>query len=677
MYYRSIRSAHLKRVIESAIRLVIAMIIALVLGGFSPVAIPSPALADTNPVDLQLDSEGTMPFIVSNIKPEDTGTKTVALHNAGTKDGFVVIWLSDTVNSEGENPESETGNTAEPGELDDNMLLNITGGNLQTGMALPATVKNFPHDIADPNFVELPLMQVGETISLQWNWELPKYTGNDAQGDSISFTINYLLREIPYTDVSETVTDDGLFTEEVTIKTEEKFGEVTIPENTTSQTKEGEPPTVIWLVEIDKTRANVSESTAVVSLQYEAGPDGLTFDKPITLTLNYDPYSQIAAAQEDSLFIATWDNTAHEWIKLENRTIDKKNKTISAQVLHFSRYTVIAPVPPAPEPVTDTGGGGGGGYSPEPVSVTDKEGAENVVLRIDTLGDKSVAEVGADGTVRKPLTITERNGNFAIYVDSGTKILGANSTPPSRIEMTIADEAITAPDDIVILSPVYRVTGYTNELQSTRINFTPSAVLTIRYDPRNLPENSLLPFVAYYDADEGLVPIEPPAGATVEIGKVKALISHASLFLAAVTRVPVPPPLPPTFELSKLTINPWKSKVGEPVIITLEIANTGETTGSYELQLKIDGIIRAIREINIAAGSRETISFEINNLSVGRHEIEVAGLSEQFQTISTAILPATSEFDWHLLDLAIGGGVFAGLLILYWLRQRMGQRSNK
>ncbi|MFC1934513.1 hypothetical protein ACFLWC_07365, partial [Chloroflexota bacterium] len=287
------------------------------------------------------------------------------------------------------------------------------------------------------------------------------------------------------------------------------------------------------------------------------------------------------------------------------------------------------------------------------------------------LGDEQQVETEADGTLREPLTLTDPDGHFIIEVDRGSKITSSDGVPITRLELSLFEESIAFPDDIVILSPIYKVTGYINGLETPRINFDPPAKLTILYDPRDLPENVFPPFVAYYTADQGLVTIEPPPGSTVEIGEAKAQISHASLFVVAAKLVPPPPPLPPRFKVGNLTINPTQGKIGQPVIINLEIANDGETAGSYQLQLKIDGIVRLVKEITLAAKSSETVSFKIGNLSLGRHQVEVAGLSGNFRIVSTAILPIRPGIDWFTLDLGIGAGVFAGLLALYLFRKKL------
>ncbi|GAI71380.1 unnamed protein product, partial [marine sediment metagenome] len=63
-------------------------------------------------------------------------------------------------------------------------------------------------------------------------------------------------------------------------------------------------------------------------------------------------------------------------------------------------------------------------------------------LEINMLGQESSIEIGADGTVFEPLTIADRSGNFIIYIDSGTKVIGASNVALSRMELRITDESM-------------------------------------------------------------------------------------------------------------------------------------------------------------------------------------------------------------------------------------------
>ncbi|MFC2072057.1 hypothetical protein ACFLUU_04995 [Chloroflexota bacterium] len=660
---------------SSRLLLAIAMIAALL--GFYP----APTHAATNPLDLELGPVKELRWSITSIQPADSGTETVELHNVGSKHGFVTIWVSDIISSEGINPESETGNTAEPGELANYLLLDISSNRSSTSLKLPATINNLPQSISDPNSIEIVPLKAGDIVNLQWEWELPAQTGNDAQGDNISFTINYLLTELEITDVSEVVEEEtGTFTDNVTVESELSDSTVTIKQGTVGKTKEGEAISELWFLGIDKDTSAPSEDTVSVGNQYDAGPHGSTFDQPITITLAYDPADIPERASEEDLVIATWDEDAGKWIKLEGSTVDTVKRIVSAQVVHFSRYIIIVPVPPPPPPTptpvedeeTEPPPPPVEELPPPPVSEKDSRPVIANLLETDMLGQEASIEIGADGTLVEPLTLTDRTGNFIIDIDSGTRITGSNNTALSRMELTIAEESIAVPDDIVVLSQVYKLIGYTQNMEVSQINFEPSVRLTISYDPENLPENAFTPFVGRYTDEEGLVRLDPSPGATIEIGKAKAKLSHASLFAVMTQLAPPPPPLPAKFEVSSLTINPIQAQLGQSVVISLTIANEGATAGNYELYLKVDGIIRTIEEITLTANSTEIVSFEVSNLAIGKHEVKIAHLTGQFSIVSTAILPIRPTVNWLTIDLGIGAVVLIGigLLRLYLFRRR-------
>jgi len=648
------------KVSENIARLLLATIIGLVLAG----SFSAPVKAADNPVDLVLDGEGATSWNIANIKPGDSGIKAVELHNAGSKDGFVTIWVSGIISSEGMNPESETGDTTEPGEFTEYLLLNLTADGLSSNVNLPITINNLPQSATWSDYIELIPLKAGDTVDLQWDWELPGQTGNDAQGDSISFTINYLLQECTITDVSGVVTEDGVFTEEVTVKPESGKAKITIEKDITGQTKEGKPISEIWIIEIDKEPLAPSEDTVTIGAHIVLGPDGITFDQPITLTATYDPDDIPPRASEANLVIALWDKNAGKWVELEGCTVDTVNNTISAPVSRFSRYTILAPVPPPPPEDIEV--------PPPEVEIPPPVPAPSL-LEADMLGKTGKVEIGADGTLAESLTLSDASGNFTINIDSGTKVTGSNGVQLSLIELTIAEESIVVPDDIVILSPTYKLTGYTRSMEVTGINFDPFAMLTIRYDPRDLPENAFLPFIATYTDDEGLVRLQPPPDSTVGIGEAKALIYHASLFVVATEVAPPPPPLPARFEASNLTINPRQAQLGQPVTISLTITNEGATEGSFELHLIIDGIVRMVTEITLGGKGSETLTFEVSNLAVGKHQVKIAGLTEQFRVVMTTTPLTEGGVNWLLIDMSVGAALVIGALVLYFITRRSRQ----
>lgn len=78
-----------------------------------------------------------------------------------------------------------------------------------------------------------------------------------------------------------------------------------------------------------------------VSEGVEYGPEGTKFEKPVTITLAYDTKALPAGTKEEDLLIYHWNPDRPFWEALKS-TVDKANRTVSAQTTHFSLYQVFA-----------------------------------------------------------------------------------------------------------------------------------------------------------------------------------------------------------------------------------------------------------------------------------------------------------------------------------------------
>ncbi|MFC1987564.1 hypothetical protein ACFLVH_03355 [Chloroflexota bacterium] len=499
----------ISRFIKNILRLSLAVIIGLALVS----SLPIPAYA-ADPVDLQLGGEGATSWSIGNIKPGDSGTKTVTLHNAGSKSGSVTIWIGDIVNSEGANPASETGNTSEPGELGNYLVLNLSGNGLSTNLILPAKIDNLPQSASAPNYIRISPLNAGDTISLDWQWELPASTGNDVQGDGLSFTINYLLEEFP------------------------------------------QPP---------------------------SGDEGL--------------------------FVPT-------------------------------------------------------------LSGDDSDSA-NYYLAVNILGTTSTIEIGSDGTFHDSHVLVSPDGSLILEIDRGTKLTSGDNKIPDRLEITLAEESIPLSGGIVI-SPVYDITAYVHNAVCSQAEFDPPIRVTLNYDSDELPENISSVFIARCDNEQGLSQLESAVSSTAGVSEIIAEINNLNLFAIVAKLAPMAHlPTPANFELSNLTINPDQVQPGQPVTISLTVTNSGSTTGTYELQTRIDGAIITVKEITLDPASSQTVSFEVFNLIAGEHQIEIAGLTRQFSILSPpspavkSATPATSiAIDLPLIGLIIAMVIITGSFAL-------------
>ena len=543
-------------------KVVISLIagIGLVLTSYLPVqAAPPP------PVDLILGGEGATPWSFTNIKPGDSGTKTVTLHNAGTSDGLITIWISNLVNIRisGVDPKY----AGLPGELADYLRLNASSRGLEANVALPALVKNFPQTSSGPSYVRVNPLRAGETLNLTWTWELPAQTGNNVQGKGTSFNLNYMLEELPP------------------------------PE---------EPP---------------AENEIIIP---PAAPATTPTPAPAPT-----PAPVPAPAPAPSPIPAPTPNPEPQPLP----------------------PAIPSPTPPATLPV---------------VMVT----------------ARFAVKVEADGiTVQEASRLADNAGKFVIDIARGTRITGPDGKPLDNCELAVVkervEELVAVPKNAVALSPVYKITGHRDSAELSRVNFEPYVIITMSYDPKDLPENALPPFIVNFDRDGNPVRLDSPPGATFELGKAKGIAYHASYFAVMAELAPAPPPLPPHFKASNLVVSPGQARPGQPVSISIDIANDGAAAGTYELYLTIDGVVRAVKEITIEPNSITTLTFEVSDLAAGRHQIKLAGLTGEFRIIDAIITPPGTPVDWSFVDLTVVGLLAAGVLVTYLVIRRLRESERR
>jgi hypothetical protein len=173
--------------------IITVLLTAATLGIFSATRVQT----ENSPVKLVISESGAQRLNIGNTYPGNPRIETVILQNTGYRDGAVTIWISDIINSEGANPDSETGDTSEPGELGNYVLFNLSCERLETNMNLPILFRDFPQTVDSPLYVRISRLNAGESLALTWQTLIPPQTGNEVQGDTLSFTINYLLTEFP------------------------------------------------------------------------------------------------------------------------------------------------------------------------------------------------------------------------------------------------------------------------------------------------------------------------------------------------------------------------------------------------------------------------------------------------------------------------------------------------
>ena len=75
------------------------------------------------------------------------------------------------------------------------------------------------------------------------------------------------------------------------------------------------------------------------------------------------------------------------------------------------------------------------------------------------------------------------------------------------------------------------------------------------------------------------------------------------------TGTTTPEPKPASFQVSGLVITPSEAEIGKTITIEVNVTNTGELSGAYDVNLKIDGQVLATEKVTLAGGASQKVTF--------------------------------------------------------------------
>jgi len=157
-------------------------------------------------------------------------------------------------------------------------------------------------------------------------------------------------------DLSGDIDENGVVQNDIQQSLFGGFGSIGIKKGTTAQTEGGEPIQEITIDEVCFGFPAPPANAYVVGCAYDYGPDGATFNPPITITIGYDPDLVPSGVAEADLVIAYYDVSKGMWVTLPT-VVDTVNKELSAEVSHLTYFAVYKAAPAAtatPTPVPPT-----------------------------------------------------------------------------------------------------------------------------------------------------------------------------------------------------------------------------------------------------------------------------------------------------------------------------------
>ncbi len=261
-------------------------------------------------------------------------------------------------------------------------------------------------------------------------------------------------------------------------------------------------------------------------------------------------------------------------------------------------------------------------------------------MSVNTEGRVATVSLTTKGTLCGGCTARDLAGRYSLEIEDGTTLLLADRTVPKLITIKTAKAPLPpTPPNTVPVGQAYEFNAYSTAYESTPspLTVSPPARLLLTYAPNDLPQKVTEVFIATYSPREGWTPLSPVPGAVAAVGEARGLVGHFSLF-AVLARVPELAPA--KFTLSNLTISPQAVQPGQQLKVSIDVANVGEKSDDYTVELLVDGRTRATKGLTLSGGETRTVEFIVVENTPGDHRIEVAGISAEFKVTKQNRVPA-------------------------------------
>jgi len=318
----------------------------------------------------------------------------------------------------------------------------------------------------------------------------------------------------------------------------------------------------------------------------------------------------------------------------------------------ITRVDLTATIP------TGGGGGGGGGAPPTPPGT----------IGTNLFGNVSGFSISSTGEVLQTITAGSADGTLSLVIPAGTIALDAHGNPLSSLTADIDPNPPCPPPEGAY------IIGLTYSFEPDGATFAPPISLEYTYDPAEIPEGVAEEdlVIAYCDEDSGEW-VECPCTVDPVTHTITASVSHFTTFAIITPPVPPPPPAAAAFSVSGLSIQPTEVEPDEVVTVTVSVANTGGTEGSYSVVLKINGVTEAEKSVTVAADSSQSVSFTVTREEAASYSVVVDGQSGSFVVVAPAPPPppppSPTAINWLVLGPIIAV-IVVGLLIFFLVRRR-------
>jgi len=293
-----------------------------------------------------------------------------------------------------------------------------------------------------------------------------------------------------------------------------------------------------------------------------------------------------------------------------------------------------------------------------------------LTLTVNVLGNETTVTMTLDGVLCRDCVALGPQGRTGWEAKEGTRLTLANNKVPRLIKITLAGSP-PPPSNAAIAGHMYNVNAYASRHGSrpSLITISPQSMIVLGYDQDKLPDNTTAVLIAYYDEQAGKWVDLETAGYVAGGEEVpNTLTSQVTHFTTFAVLAKLAGTTPAKFETTNLIVNPAQAAPNQAITASVNVANSGGTTGDYRLEIRVDGVASGTKQITLAPGASQAVNFTITEDTAGKHRVQVARLTAEFE------VTAQQQYGANLW--LIGGILGAVLVILAiawvtWTRRRV------
>ncbi|MBI2847864.1 MAG: Ig-like domain-containing protein, partial [Chloroflexi bacterium] len=352
-----------------------------------------------------------------------------------------------------------------------------------------------------------------------------------------------------------------------------------------------------------------ASQSAGVFLEIVVSPELRDNLKQMYIEVPYDPNDLPSGTDESTLRLHLWDSASGKWEAVPNSGVNVTEHLIFGTIEHLSKYGGFGTVAPAPPPPA----AGVPAAPPGTVSI--------------------VNIINFTGTFMMPFTMASADNLLSMHFPIGTKVLDKNGNP-SVTWIGIAEQTQPAamPSDTKAASKFY-------SLGPDGATFAPPIPVTVSYDPTRVPagvdEKDL--FIGTWSGTTSVWE-KLPSTVNTSAHTVTALVSHFSDFAVLASARPA------AFIVSGLVVAPTEVDIGQDVTVSVMVANSGDISGTYTVILLVNGEALETRQVTLAGGASQKVSFTVRKDAAGTFKVLIDKLSGTFTVKAPPSAPRPAAF---------------------------------